>query len=82
MSKGFLHKASLPEEIIFAGVSGKPAAFSVRDLCTMHNSGAIKSKGLHTDEGCLHILCPPLAFPGFRQRLLNCGYPQKQIRGS
>lgn len=32
MSKGFFHKASLPEEIIFPGVRGKPGAFSVIDL--------------------------------------------------
>ena len=73
MSKGFLHKASLPEEIIFAGVSGEPAAFSVRDLCAQCIIQVLLSQRAYIlMRAVLHILCPP-SFPGFRQRLLNCG---------
>ena len=60
MSKGFLHKASLPEEIIFAGVSGKLAAFSVRDLCAQCIIQVLLSQRAYIlMRAILHILCPP-----------------------
>lgn len=46
----------------------------------MHNSGAIKSKSLHTDEG-LFFICL-LAFSWLQAEAAELWYPQKQIRGS
>ena len=82
MSKGFLHKASLPEEIIFAGVSGKPAAFSVRDLCAQCIIQVLLSQRAYIlMRAVLHILCPP-SFSRLQAEAAELWYPQKQIRGS
>lgn len=70
MGKGFAHKTSLPKEILFPGErENAQSVFSYTFMSTMHNSGAIKSKGSHTDEDCFSKFYILLDFPGFRQRL-------------
>lgn len=82
MSKGFLHKASLPEKIIFAGERGKPAAFSVIDLSAQCIIQVLLSQRAYIlMRAVLHILYPP-SFSWLQAEAAELWYPQKQVRGS